>query len=171
MARADRSRPARRASAKRLALTRSSTPSGCMVGGLLAQSSFRLFVAISGSTGLASGFHSRSTHIRRSRGELPQDRLRRQLARRSHSRSALRWPCTPSVRPPGSAEADRASGRLFFLGRGFILCGALHHGSLDHDPPSHLPHGHDSCAPSATMRSCGHRFLMRLEPRASADCP
>jgi hypothetical protein len=51
------------------------------------------------------------THIRSSRGATaPQFRLRRAGSRgRDHSSLRLLKPCNPSVRPPGSAEADRAS--------------------------------------------------------------
>jgi hypothetical protein len=71
-----------------------------------------LVVAIRGSSRFQrSGCLPDQTHIRSSReATAPQFRLRRAGSRgRGHSSLRLLKPCNPSVRPPGSTEADRAS--------------------------------------------------------------
>jgi hypothetical protein len=59
------------------------------------------------------------THIRSSReATVPGFRLRRAGSRgRSHSSLRRLKPCNPSVRPPGSSEADRASADRLWLFR------------------------------------------------------
>ena len=74
------------------------------------------------------------THIRSSReATAPGFRLRRAGSRgRDHSSLRRLKPCNPSVRPPGSSEADRASAD-WKLEVGFMLSGGLHHRPLDHE--------------------------------------
>ena len=97
-----------------LALTRSSTPSGWHGRGeVLAHRPFGCRLAISGSSRFGNlGLHARSnSHSVVARGELHQDSACGGQAREDEAilRCGFARPCNPSVRPPGSAEADRAS--------------------------------------------------------------
>ncbi len=81
------------------------------VGGSVRASSILAF-AIQGSSRFGDlGCLPDQTHIRSSReATAPRFRLRRAGSRgRGHSSLRRLKPCNPSVRPPGSSEADRAS--------------------------------------------------------------
>src|ERR1700704_6385119 len=85
------------------------------------------------------------TFGRRAVATAPIFRLRRAGSRgRGHSSLRRLKPCNPSVRPPGSSEADRASADGLWLFRrarpakhaarcGPGSGGGLHHGPLDED--------------------------------------
>ena len=122
-------------------------------GGSVRASSI-LALAIQGSSRFGDlGCLPDQTHIRSSRGATaPRFRLRRAGSRgRCHSSLRRLKPCNPSVRPPGSSEADRASADGLWLFRraraakhaarcdpghasgGPGSGGGLHHGPLDDD--------------------------------------
>src|ERR1700746_706334 len=118
------------------------------------------------------------THIRSSReAAAPGFRLRRAGSRgRGHS-SLRRWkPCNPSVRPPGSSEADWASadGLWFFhcvwAAKPTVWCGsgsggARHHGPLDDLAPAYkLPQGHKKLARQRDDRALAALLAFLLEP-------
>ena len=92
-------------------LAPSGTTGSARVGGSVRASAILAF-AIQGSSRFGDlGCLPDQTHIRSSHGATaPQFRLRRAGSRgRDHSSLRFLKPCNPSVRPPGSAEADRAS--------------------------------------------------------------
>ena len=92
-------------------LGRSGTIGAPGVGGSVRASAILAF-AIQGSSRFGDlGCLPDQTHIRSSReATAPQFRLRRAGSRgRGHSSLRRLKPCNPSVRPPGSAKADRAS--------------------------------------------------------------
>lgn len=96
----------------------SGTTGAPRVGGSVRASAI-LVVAIQGSSRFGDlGCLPDQTHIRSSReATAPGFRLRRAGSRgRGHSSLRRLKPCNPSVRPPGSSEADRASadGLWFF---------------------------------------------------------
>ena len=122
------------------------------------------------------------THIRSSfEATAPGYRLRR-VGSRGRDHSSLRHlkPCNPSVRPPGSTEADRASADWFCWlscvgGRRKcepLLGGGLQRSALDDDalcdvlPQSdeQLTRQCDDGAPAASLAA------RALNQRASADC-
>jgi hypothetical protein len=126
-------------------LAPSGTTAAPGVGSLRASSSI-LAVAIQGSSRFCDlGCLPDQTHIRSSReATAPGFRLRRAGSRgRGHSSLRRLKPCNPSVRPPGSSKADRASADglwLFRCVRAAELAvlrsgsgGGLHHGALDDD--------------------------------------
>jgi hypothetical protein len=116
------------------------------------------------------------THIRSSHeATAPGFRLRRAGSRRrDHSSLRRLKPCNPSVRPPGSSEADRASAEgLWFCVRAAALaaepgCGSagrLHHGPLDDDALGDvLPQGHKKLARQRHDRALAALRASLLEP-------
>ena len=100
-------------------LGRSGTIGAPGVGGSV-RASVILAVAIQGSSRFGDlGCLPDQTHIRSSReATAPGFRLRRAGSRgRGHSSLRRLKPCNPSVRPPGSSEADRASADVLWLFR------------------------------------------------------
>jgi hypothetical protein len=92
-------------------LVRSGTIGAAGVGGSVRASAILAF-AVQGSSRFGDlGCLPDQTHIRSSReATAPRFRLRRAGSRgRGHSSLRHLKPCNPSVRPPGSSEADRAS--------------------------------------------------------------
>ena len=160
-----KSRSARRAAAKRLDLD-------------VIEHAIRLLW--SGVRGTDSSFGQRSkvraglaiwvclpdqTHIRSSpEATAPQFRLRRAGSRgRGHSSLRRLKPCNPSVRPPGSAEADPASADW----RSIVepVLGSRLHGSLDDNPLGYiLPQGHKKLARQRDDRALAAPLAVRLEP-------
>jgi hypothetical protein len=101
-------------------LGRSGATATLGVGGSVRASAILAF-AIQGSSRFGDlGCLPDQTHIRSSReATAPGFRLRRAGSRgRGHSSLRRLKPCNPSVRPPGSSEADRASAdRVWLFGR------------------------------------------------------
>ena len=104
------------------------------------------------------------THIRSSHtATAPRFRLRRAGSRgRGHSSLRRLKPCNPSVRPPGSAEADRASADwfCFWFSSGRVRCFGLRRSS-SRPARSRRRGPHTSttppaaCAPAPRWPSCG----------------
>ena len=100
-------------------LVRSGTIGAPRVGGWVRASAILAF-AIQGSSRFGDlGCLPDQTHIRSShQATAPRFRLRRAGSRgRDHSSLRRLKPCNPSVRPPGSSEADRASADGLWLFR------------------------------------------------------
>ena len=148
------------------------------IGGLIRASAILAF-AIQGSSRFGDlGCVPDQTHIRSSReATAPQFRLRRAGSRgRDHSSLRRLKPCNPSVRPPGSSEADRASadGLESFCcaraakpaaRRGPGSGGGLHHGPLDDETLGHiLPQGHEKLARHRHDRALAALRASLLEP-------
>ena len=117
------------------------------------------------------------THIRSSReATAPGFRLRRAGSRgRGHSSLRRLKPCNPSVRPPGSSEADRASadGLWFGCARAAELAAGpgpgsgdrLHRGPLDDDALGDiLPQCHQKLARQRHDRALAALLASLLEP-------
>src|SRR6266404_8848375 len=148
-----------------------------MVGGeVLAHRPFGCRLAISGSSRFGNlGLHARSnSHSVVARGELHQDSACGGQAREDEAilRCGFARPCNPSVRPPGSAEADRASAI------GFPREEARSYAALFITAPSittptvtYFHRATSSLRASATMAVLRPRWLCALNQRASADCP
>src|SRR5256884_9884610 len=101
-----------------------------MVGGeVLAHRPFGCRLAISGSSRFGNlGLHARSnSHSVVARGELHQDSACGGQAREDEAilRCGFARPCNPSVRPPRSAAADRASAVGFSWGGGWSFSGVF----------------------------------------------
>ena len=176
-----------RAAAQRLGLELSEHaimlgPSGTTVaprvGGSVRASSAILAFAIQGSSRFCDlGCLPDQTHIRSSReATAPGFRLRRAGSRgRDHSSLRRLKPCNPSVRPPGSSEADRASadGLWFRFVQAAELAsgpdpgsdGGLHDGPLDHDALGDIfPQGHEKLARQRHDRALAALRASLLEP-------
>ena len=172
-------------------------PSGTIeaprVGGSVRASAILAF-AIQGSSQFGDlGCLPDQTHIRSSHAATaPRFRLRRAGSRgRDHSSLRRLKPCNPSVRPPGSSEADQApaDGLWFFrraraakraarrspghaLGavrtrarRGPGSGGGLHHGPLDDDALGDiLPQCHEKLARQRHDRALAALRASLLEP-------
>ena len=141
-------------------LARSRTIGAPRVGGSV-RASVILAFAIQGSSQFGDpGCLPDQTHIRSSReATAPGFRLRRAGSRgRDHSSLRRLKPCNPSVRPPGSSEADRASADGLWLfrrartaqyaaRRGPGSGDGLHYGPLDNDALGDvLPQGDEKLA-------------------------
>ena len=134
-------------------LDRSGTTAAPRVGGSVRASSSILAFAIPGSSRFCDlGCLPDQTHIRSSRqATAPRFRLRRAGSRgRGHSSLRRLKPCNPSVRPPGSSEADLASADRLWVRCGWPGSGSgsgLHHSPLDDDALGDvLPQGHEKLA-------------------------
>jgi hypothetical protein len=153
------SRSARRAAAKRLDLDVIEHAIR-LVGsgaGLLHSSSCS---AISGSSRFGqSGFacQIKLTFGRRAVTAAPTFRLRRAGSRgRDHSSLRRLKPCNPSVRPPGSAEADQARQIGFEADRRGIRRGSSSRLPRSPRPRSRISRGpRAACAPAPRSRACG----------------
>src|SRR5438034_9658952 len=176
-----------RAAAQRLGLELSEHvimlgPSGTTgtprVGGSVRASAILAF-AIQGSSRFGDlGCLPDQTHIRSSReATAPGFRLRRAGSRgRGHSSLRRLKPCNPSVRPPGSSEADRASADGFWLfrcaravelaaGPGPGSGGGLHHSLLDDDAMVDLlPQCHEKLARQRHDRALAALLASLFEP-------
>ena len=159
-------------------LVRSGTIGAPRVGGWVRASAILAF-AIQGSSRFGDlGCLPDQTHIRSSReATAPGFRLRRAGSRgRGHSSLRRLKPCNPSVRPPGSSEADRASADGFWFfrcawavelaaGPGPGSGGGLHHGPLDDDALGDiLPQGHEKLARQRHDRALAALRASLLEP-------
>ena len=138
------------------------------VGGSVRASAILAF-AIQGSSRFGDlGCLPDQTHIRSSReATAPRFRLRRAGSRgRDHSSLRRLKPCNPSVRPPGSSEADRASADWFCCGKTLgAYAAALHHGPLDDDALGDiLPQGHEKLARQRHDRALAALRASLLEP-------
>ncbi len=148
------------------------------IGGSVRASAILAF-AIQGSSRFGDlGCLPDQTHIRSSReATAPRFRLRRAGSRgRDHSSLRRLKPCNPSVRPPGSSEADRASadGLWFFrrarAAKHAARCGpgsggGLHHGPLDDDALGDiLPQCHEKLARQRHDRALAALRASLLEP-------
>ena len=165
-------------------LGRSGTTGAPRVGGSVRASAILAF-AIQGSSRFGDlGCLPDQTHIRSSReATAPGFRLRRAGSRgRGHSSLRRLKPCNPSVRPPGSSEADRASadGLWFFrcaraakLAAGAVqdqAAGFITAPSMTTPWVTYFHKATRSLRASATiarLRPCG---LRSLNQRVRADC-
>jgi len=164
-------------------LDRSGTTGSPHVGGSVRASSAILAFAIRVRAGLAIWVClPDQTHIRSSRrATAPGFRLRRAGSRgRGHSSLRRLKPCNPSVRPPGSSEADRASADgLWWFCCGLSLlpgplpdqaAGFITAPSMTTPWVTYFHNATRSLRASATMarlRPCG---LRSLNQRVRADC-
>src|SRR3982074_1532659 len=159
-------------------LGRSGTTGAPRVGGSVRTSAILAF-AIQGSSRFGDlGCLPDQTYIRSSReATAPQFRLRRAGSRgRGHSSLRRLKPCNPSVRPPGSSEADPAAADglwWFRCGRAVELAagpgpgsgGGLHRGPLDDDTLGDiLPQCHEKLARQRHDRALAALLASLLEP-------
>src|SRR6202158_2292687 len=156
----------------------SGTTGAPCVGGSVRASAILAF-AIQGSSRFGDlGCLPDQTYIRPSReATATGSRLRRAGSRgRGHSSLRRLKPCNPSVRPPGSSEADRASAdrlRSFCsvraaeltAGHGAGSGGGLHHGPLDDNALGDiLPQCHEKLARQRHDRTLAALLASLLEP-------
>ncbi len=166
-------------------LVRSGTTGTLRVGGSVRASSAILAVAIQGSSRFGDlGCVPDQTHIRSSReATAPGFRLRRAGSRgRGHSSLRRLKPCNPSVRPPGSSEADRASadglwsfrcGRAAELAAGPVLdqaAGFITAPSMTTPAVTYFHKATRSLRASATIARLRPCWLRSLNQRVRADC-
>ena len=165
-------------------LGRSGTIGAPGVGGSV-RASVILAVAIQGSSRFGDlGCLPDQTHIRSSReATAPGFRLRRAGSRgRGHSSLRRLKPCNPSVRPPGSSEADRASadglwsfrcGRAGELAAGPVLdqaVGFITAPSMTTPWVTCFHNATRSLRASATIARLRPCWLRSLNQRVRADC-
>src|SRR5450755_3169827 len=165
-------------------LGRSGTTGAPGVGGSIRASSILAF-AIQGSSRFDDlGCVPDQTHIRSSREPTaPGFRLRRAGSReRNHSSLRRLKPCNPSVRPPGSSEADRASADrlwLFRCGRRRSLllgpvpdqaAGFITAPSMTTPWVTYFHKATRSLRASATIARLRPCWLRSLNQRVRADC-